>query len=40
MPLEGLGKLLKIIYLIGSRTGGIPACNLVTQTGGHVHQTI
>jgi hypothetical protein len=25
---EGLGKLIKIIHLIGSRTGDLPVCNI------------
>jgi hypothetical protein len=26
---EGLGKLIKIIHLIGSRTRNLPVCNIV-----------
>jgi hypothetical protein len=28
---EGLGKLIKIIHLIGSRTRDLPACSIVPQ---------
>jgi hypothetical protein len=29
---EGLGKLIKFNYLIGSRTRGLPACSIVPET--------
>jgi hypothetical protein len=31
MRLEGLGKLEKIIYLMGFQTRHLPACNVVLQ---------
>jgi hypothetical protein len=31
MQLEGLGKLIKILYLIGSRARDLPACSIVVK---------
>jgi hypothetical protein len=28
---EGLGKLIKVIHLIGSRTRDVPVCNIAPQ---------
>jgi hypothetical protein len=38
--LEGLGKLIKIVHLIGSRTRYLPACSVLTTTLSHAHSLV